>query len=184
MQVVVWGVPAGIIGARAYHVLTDWPTYADIGWINAFKITNGGLGIPGGLLLGVLFGYIAMRRMNVDKRSFIDAALPGIPVAQAIGRLGNWFNQELFGRPTDLPWAVQIDSRARESASIPDEYLTAETFHPTFAYEAIWNLLLAGLLVFVTNRKYLKPGQSLFLCLLYTSPSPRDKRHTRMPSSP
>ncbi len=163
VQVATWGVPAGIIGARLYHVITDWKTYADTGWINTLKITNGGLGIPGGLLLGILFGYIAMRRLNIDTPRFIDAALPGIPIAQAIGRLGNWFNQELFGKPTTVPWAVEIDSIYRERASIPQEYLASETFHPTFAYEAVWNLMLAGLLVFVTNRKYLKPGQSIFL---------------------
>ncbi len=163
VQVATWAVPAGIVGARLYHVMTDWKTYADTGWINALKITNGGLGIPGGLLFGVLFAYIAMRRLNVDTPKFLDAALPGVPIAQAVGRLGNWFNQELFGRPSDLPWAVEIDSVYRERASIPQEYIQAETFHPTFAYEAVWNILLAGLLVFVTNRKLLKPGQSLFL---------------------
>jgi prolipoprotein diacylglyceryl transferase len=150
-----WAVPAGLIGARLYHVATDWRSYQGR-WLDAFKIWEGGLGIPGGLLLGVLVGVWVARREGLDLREGADAIIPGIPVAQAIGRLGNWFNQEVFGGPTDLPWGLEIDPGRR-----PARYADEDTFHPTFLYEGLWNLALAGLLIWLDRRRVLRPGQIL-----------------------
>lgn len=148
-------VPAGLIGARLYHVITDWSRLYSGGrwWPDAFAIWNGGLGIPGGVLVGAVAGVVACRRMKLDWRYVADAAAPAIPVAQAIGRLGNWFNQELYGRPTDLPWALEIDN--------PEGYEPGTTFHPTFLYEGLWNLALAGLIVLGGRRWVLRPGRWL-----------------------
>lgn len=155
LEIGKWAVPAGLVGARLYHLLTDWRNYQGR-WLDGFKIWEGGLGIPGGLILGVLVGVFVARRNGIDLRRVTDAAIPGIPVAQAIGRLGNWFNQELYGGPTDLPWAVEIDPRHR-----PDRFADEATFHPTFLYEGLWNLVLAALLVWIDRRRVLKPGQIL-----------------------
>ncbi|MGH1492957.1 MAG: prolipoprotein diacylglyceryl transferase [Acidimicrobiales bacterium] len=146
-----WVVPAGLIGARIYHLITDWrPPEV---WL---KIWEGGLGIPGGLILGTLAGYWAAKRRGLDIGNVIDAVIPGIPIAQAIGRLGNWFNQEIFGRPTDVPWAVEIDERYR-----PAEFVDSPTFHPAFLYEALWNLGLAFFLVRIDRTGKLKKGMIL-----------------------
>jgi prolipoprotein diacylglyceryl transferase len=155
-----WAIPAGLIGARAYHVATDWRNYQGR-WLDAFKIWEGGLGIPGGLLVGVTVGVWVARREGLDLRSVLDAGIPGIPVAQAIGRLGNWFNQELFGGPTHLPWGLQIDPEHR-----PARYALEETFHPTFLYEALWNLVLAAILLELDRRRLLKKGQILPLWIV------------------
>lgn len=146
-------VPAGLLGARLYHVITDWNRLYDDGrwWPEAFFIWNGGLGIPGGVALGVIAGMLVARRLRIDWRHAADAVAPAIPVAQAIGRLGNWFNQELYGRPTDLPWALTIDQ--------PEGYPPGSTFHPTFLYEGLWNLSLAGLIVLGGRRVVLRPGR-------------------------
>ncbi|MEM7322156.1 MAG: prolipoprotein diacylglyceryl transferase [Actinomycetota bacterium] len=149
--IATWAVPAGLIGARAYHVITDWRPF-DV-W---FKVWEGGLGIPGGLILGTLVGYWAARRRGLEIGNVIDAVIPGIPVAQAIGRLGNWFNQEIFGRPTDLPWAVEIDERHR-----PAEFVDESTFHPAFLYEALWNVALAAFLIWIDRRGVLRRGMLL-----------------------
>ena len=154
-QIGMWAIPAGLIGARLYHVLTDWRDYRGR-WFDALQIWEGGLGIPGGLIAGVLVGVWVARRQGVDLPAVLDAVIPGIPVAQAIGRLGNWFNQELFGAPTDLPWRLEIDPANR-----PAGFAQEATFHPTFLYEAIWNLALAGFLVWLDRRKILKRGQIL-----------------------
>jgi phosphatidylglycerol---prolipoprotein diacylglyceryl transferase len=143
----VWSVIAGVIGARAYHVATDWRRFEGR-WLHAFAIWEGGLGIPGGLLAGVLTGVWLAKRRGMNVPTLLDVVAPAIPVAQAIGRLGNWFNQELFGRPTDLPWGLEIDPEHR-----PSRYATATTFHPTFLYEALWNLALAGALVLYERRR-------------------------------
>ena len=155
MRIAWYAVPAGLIGSRIYHVATDWKSYQGR-WLDALEIWNGGLGIPGGLIAGVGVGVWVAKRQGMDLRSGIDALIPGIPIAQAIGRLGNWFNQELFGRPSDLPWAVEIDEQHR-----PAEFADEATFHPTFAYEAVWNLLLAGFLLWLERKKVLKRGQIL-----------------------
>lgn len=149
--VATWAVPAGVIGTRLYHVITDLRPISE--W---YKIWEGGLGIPGGLIAGVLAGYVVARKRGLDVPNFVDAVIPGVPVAQAIGRLGNWFNQEVFGGPTDLPWAVEIDEKFR-----PAEYQTAETFHPAFLYEGLWNLGLAYVLIRADRTGKLKRGMIL-----------------------
>jgi prolipoprotein diacylglyceryl transferase len=146
-RLAVWSVLAGLIGARLYHVITDHDRYEGR-WLHAFAVWEGGLGIPGGLIAGVGVGaYIAHRR-GLPVAELLDVVAPALPVAQAIGRLGNWFNQELFGRATDLPWGLEIDADHR-----PAGYLDTQTFHPTFLYEALWNLALAGLLVWWERRR-------------------------------
>ena len=157
VDIATWAVPAGIVGARLWHVLTDWQKFRG-DWLDAFAIWQGGLGIPGGLLGGVAVGVYIARRKNISLPRVLDAVAPAIPVAQAIGRLGNWFNQELFGRPTDLPWGLEIDPEHR-----PARYASNETFHPTFLYEALWNLALAGVLVLLGRRRRLRDGQLFVL---------------------
>lgn len=153
----IWAIPAGLVGARLYHVATDWNRlYSDGRWSDAFQIWNGGLGIPGGLALGILVGALVARRTTPDWRVAADAMVPGFPLGQAIGRLGNWFNQELFGGPTELPWGLEIDPEHR-----PLEHLDRATYHPTFLYEMVWNLGLFGLLIWVDRRFRLKPGRLL-----------------------
>ena len=147
-RIALWAVPAGLIGARLYHVITDWKKFQSAGWLEVFAIWNGGLGIPGGMAAGILVGVWMARRQHMNQGEVIAAVVPGLPLAQAIGRLGNWFNQELFGSPTDLPWGLEIDEAHR-----PAEYLDVATFHPTFLYEAVWNLLLCGLLVSIDRRR-------------------------------
>ncbi len=147
-------VPAGLIGARLYHVITDWPDLYSDGrwWPNAFFVWKGGLGIPGGVLLGALAAIFMARRMKMDWKLMADAAAPALPIAQAIGRLGNYFNQELYGRPTGLPWGLQVENP-------PLRYPVETLFHPTFLYEGLWNLALAGLIVLLGRKLVLKPGR-------------------------
>ena len=157
----VWAVPAGLVGARLYHVITDWHRLYSGGrwWPAAFEIWHGGLGIPGGIAGGALAGVIYARHRGLDLPRFMDAAAPGLPLAQAIGRLGNYFNQELFGRPTTLPWAVEID-RAHRVANTPDpKYWAYATFQPTFLYEVVWNLAVVGVLVWLGRSRRLRPGK-------------------------
>jgi prolipoprotein diacylglyceryl transferase len=153
--VAVWGVVAGIIGARLYHVATDWERFSgNLGEIP--KIWNGGLGIPGGLLAGIVAGAYAAKRRGIPPAVMLSCAAPAIPLAQAVGRLGNWFNQELFGRPTDLPWGLEIDAE-----HLPFGYAVGTTFHPTFLYEALWNVGLALLLLWIDRRFRMAPGRLL-----------------------
>ena len=158
-DVAIYAVPAGIIGGRIYHVITSPAPYfgANGKPFDALKIYEGGLGIWGAISLGALaawFGY--RKRANSSElpsfRLFLDALAPGILIAQAIGRIGNWFNGELFGRPFSGPWALEIPLSKR-----PIGYLQYESFHPTFLYEAIWCLLVAALLIRLTSK--LKAGQ-------------------------
>lgn len=145
----MWAVPFGIIGGRIYHVITDWQLYFGEGrdpW-SALKIWEGGLGIWGAVVLGGIGVWIASRVHGFDFIKMGDALAPGILVAQGIGRLGNWFNQELFGRPTTLPWGLEIDLANR-----PIGYEAFETFHPTFLYELVWNLLAAAAIIAVDRR--------------------------------
>lgn len=142
-----------MLGARLYHVITDFERFRGRWW-HVFAIWEGGLGIPGGIAAGVLAGVIIARRGGLDVPVLLDAVAPALPVAQAIGRLGNWFNQELYGRPTDLPWALRIDPEHR-----PTGMDDVATYHPTFLYEALWNLALAALLVWIGRRRQVRPGQ-------------------------
>jgi prolipoprotein diacylglyceryl transferase len=164
---VVVGVPFGIVGARLYHVITDYQLYFGPGRhpLNALKIWEGGLGVWGAIAFGVLGGYLVARRRRIAFPAVLDAVAPAILVAQAIGRLGNWFNQELFGRPTTLPWALQIAPQYR-----PEGYEQFTTFHPTFLYEMLWNLAAAALLVWLDRRSRLGHGKVFALyVLLYTA---------------
>ena len=152
-RLAVWAVPAGVIGARLYHVITDYELYTHHPW-KAFAIWDGGLGIPGGIAAGVIAGLIVARRRHLPLPSLLDSVAPALALAQAIGRWGNWFNQELFGRPSTLPWAVRIDAAHR-----PAGLEQFATFHPTFLYESLWNLLVVGVVLVVEQRRLLRPGR-------------------------
>lgn len=151
-SIAMWAVPAGVIGGRIYHVITDYERFQG-NWGDAVKLWEGGLGIWGGVTLGVIVGAWRAKKMGLHMPTMVTCAVPGIAVAQAIGRWGNWFNQELFGRPTDLPWALEVSGDVAVKAG----YLPGTTFHPTFLYESIGTLVLAGLLVFVVERR-VKPA--------------------------
>ena len=155
--IAMWAVPAGLIGSRLYHVATDWRSFRGR-WEDVPAVWQGGLGIPGGLMAGVLVGVLVARRRGLSMATAMDVMIPTIPVAQAIGRWGNWFNQEVFGRPTDLPWALEI-----EAAHRPAAHLDAVAFHPTFLYEGLWNVVLAVVLVRVERRSVLRPGYMVAL---------------------
>jgi prolipoprotein diacylglyceryl transferase len=168
--IALWVVPAALVGARLYHVITDnqlyrghWfdspnPWSSDPELNSPLAIWKGGLGIPGGLALGLIFGLWAAHRRGIRLGPAVDAVAPAVPLGQAIGRLGNYFNQELFGAPSDAPWAVYIDPNFR------GRYLEYSTFQPTFLYEGLWNLGLLGALLWVDKRWKLRPGR---LFLLY-----------------
>ncbi len=153
-RVAVWGVGFGIVGARLYHVATSWDELPDEWW-GPFAVWEGGLGIWGGIAGGVLAGSIIARRAGASVPALLDAAAPGLLVAQAIGRIGNWWNQELFGKPTDQPWGLEIDPPR------PEGYEFDSTFHPTFLYEGLWNLGAAALLL-VLDRFYRFKPPALF----------------------
>ncbi len=156
-------IPPGFIGARAYHVITDYDLYADDPWPGVVAVWNGGLGIYGGVIGGFIGLLIFARVRNISALAFADAVAPGLILAQAIGRWGNYFNQELFGRPSELPWAIRISPENR-----PDGFTDASTFHPTFLYESIWNVLVCLTLLWVARRfaGRLKDGD---VFLLYVS---------------
>ena len=165
-DVAVWAVPFGIIGGRLYHLVTSWQPYFGAGGhpLNAFKIWNGGLGIWGAVALGGVGAWIACRRMGIPLAPLADAIAPGILVAQAIGRWGNWFNQELFGRPTTLPWGLEIDLAHR-----PVGYEQYATFQPTFLYESLWMLVVAAFLLWADKRFRIGHGRVFGLYVaLYT----------------
>ena len=151
-------VPFGIVGARTYHVITSPAPYLD-NPVSALFVWQGGLGIPGGIAGGFLAAYIVLRRRGLSTATFADSVAPGIAVAQAIGRLGNWFNQELFGRPTTLPWGLRIDPDNRDAVA------GAMAYHPTFLYELLWNLGVA-LLVVLADRRYRLGGGRVFALYL------------------
>jgi prolipoprotein diacylglyceryl transferase len=152
-DVALWGFPAGVIGGRLYFLATSWNEVPPHWW-GPFAIWKGGLGIWGGIALGTLVGIWVLRRRGANVALFLDAAAPALLVAQAIGRIGNYFNQELFGRPTTLPWALEISPAHR-----PVGYAQFATFQPTFLYELIWNLLLAGALVWLGRHRTIRaPG--------------------------
>ena len=169
-DIAVWAVPFGVVGGRLYHVVTDPELYfgEDRNPVTALYIWRGGLGVWGAIAFGALGAYIAGRRRGVKFPALADALAPGIVIAQGIGRFGNWFNQELYGKPTDLPWALEIDSDHR--SGLPDNYAQAETFHPTFLYEALWNFGVAGLVIWADRRFRLGHGRAFALYVMgYTA---------------
>jgi phosphatidylglycerol---prolipoprotein diacylglyceryl transferase len=157
-------VPLGFIGARVYHVLTDYELYSKDPFPGVFEVWNGGLGIYGAVIGGFLGVLLFARFRGISPLVFADAAAPGLVLAQAVGRFGNYFNQELFGRPSDLPWAIEIAPENR-----PPGFKDAVSFHPTFIYESIWNVLVCLILLFVARRfaHSLKNGDIflLYVCL-------------------
>ncbi|GAA2642051.1 prolipoprotein diacylglyceryl transferase [Streptomyces vastus] len=156
-DIAVWAVPFGLVGGRLYHVVTDYQLYFSEGenWVDAFKIWEGGLGIWGAIALGGLGAWIGCRRRGIPLPAWADALAPGIALAQAMGRWGNWFNQELYGRATDLPWAVKITSSA--DGRIPG------TYHPTFLYESLWCVGVALLVIWADRRFKLGHGRAFAL---------------------
>src|SRR5918998_5923256 len=156
-------IPLGFIGARVYHVVTDYGLYADDPIPGVFEVWNGGLGIYGAVAGGFLGLLLFAWYRGVSPLVLADAAAPGVVLAQAIGRWGNYFNQELYGGPTDLPWAIRISPENR-----PAEFADAQTFHPTFLYESLWDVLVCLLLLWVARRfaNRLRDGDVM---LLYVS---------------
>jgi prolipoprotein diacylglyceryl transferase len=163
-SVVVLAVPFGIVGARLYHVITDYELYFGPGRhpVDALKIWQGGLGIWGAVALGALGGWLVARRRGIRFPALLDACAPGLAVAQGIGRLGNWFNSELFGRPTTLPWGLEIAPAFR-----PVGYEQYATFHPTFLYELIWDVLVAVAVILLDRRFRLGHGKVFTLYVLF-----------------
>ena len=164
IDIALWAVPIGILGARLVHVLTHLNDYFGEGRdpLAAFRIWEGGLAIYGALIFGALGAFVGARLSGVNFLAFADAIAPGLLIAQAIGRLGNYFNQELFGLPTDLPWGLEISS---PNDAIPIGLPEGTLFHPTFLYEIIWNLLAFGLLLLLEGRLKLRWGQTFGLYL-------------------
>ncbi len=163
----VWAVPFGIVGARLYHVITDAGLYFGDGNnpVSALYVWQGGLGIWGGVALGALGVVIGARIKGIKLLPVLDAMAPGVLIAQALGRWGNWFNQELYGKPTDLPWGLEISPDNR-----PVDYPSSETFHPTFLYECIWNLGAFGLVIWADRRFKLGFGRVIALYVMaYTA---------------
>ncbi len=163
-DIALWAVPFGIVGGRIYHVLSDWQIYFGPdgrGFVAALRIWDGGLGIWGAVAVGGLGAWIAARRHHVALPPIADAIAPGIALAQAIGRWGNWFNQELFGRPTDVPWALQIDEAKR-----PAGYEEFATFHPTFLYESLWLVGVAVVVIWADRRFTMGHGRVFALYVL------------------
>lgn len=167
LDVAMWAVPFGIVGGRLYHVITTpQPYFGDGGHpVDALKIWQGGLGIWGAIALGALGAWLGLRKEGVGFLTFADAVAPGVLVAQAIGRWGNWFNNEIHGQETDLPWALEIhrwdSSAGRAVVDAAGEPVVLGTFHPTFLYESLFLLALAILLLVVDRRRRLAPGQVL-----------------------
>jgi prolipoprotein diacylglyceryl transferase len=153
-----WGIVAGFLGGRLAYVSTHLSAFGDRPWA-VLAIWEGGLALFGGLALGIATGAFVARRRGLPVLLALDAAVPGIPLAQAFGRWGNYFNQELFGTPTTLPWALEVEPLHR-----PDRYIQFSTFHPTFLYESLYNLGIVGVLLWVDRRHRLRTGS---LVLVY-----------------
>jgi prolipoprotein diacylglyceryl transferase len=150
-EIALWGVPAGIIGGRIYFDITT-PMDIPHVWYGAFAVWDGGLGIWGGVALATLVSIWRLRRHGVNVAMFMDAVAPALLVAQGIGRIGNYFNKELFGRPTSLPWGLEIPYAYRVSGGIPAQDLHFSTFQPTFLYELIFDFAWAGVLIWLGHH--------------------------------
>jgi len=166
LDVIIWAVPLGIVGARFYHVLTHGGDYfypgANLG--NVFAIWDGGNALYGSLLGGAVGAYIGCRRQGIKLWSFADALAPAMLVAQAIGRLGNWFNHELFGLPTTLPWGLEI---LPTDPMFPTDLPPGTLFHPLFLYEMIWNLVGVAIILLVERRFALRWGKAFAVYLVW-----------------
>lgn len=167
-DIAIWAIPFGIIGGRLYHVVSSPAAYfgpdGDLALIP--QIWRGGLGIWGAIALGAVGAWIGCRRANIKLSTFADVAAPGVLLAQAVGRWGNWFNQELFGGPTDLPWGLEIDPN---NNNFPDGTAPGTLFHPTFLYESLWNLAGVALLLALDKRFRLRGGRLFWLyAAIYT----------------
>ena len=155
-SIAMWAVPAGVIGGRVYHVITDYELFRGQ-WLDALKIWEGGLGIWGGVALGVSVGAWRARVRGLNALAIVSCAVPAIAVAQAIGRWGNWWNQELFGSPTTLPWGLDIS----DYLTVKNGYSVDTLFHPTFLYESLGCLALAFVLIALEKRLQPAPGRIL-----------------------
>jgi prolipoprotein diacylglyceryl transferase len=181
-EISTWAVPFGLVGGRIYHVATDWSTYFGKGGspIRSLEVWKGGLGIPGAVALGAVGVFIACRRRGVLMPPVADAMAPGLVLAQGIGRWGNWFNQELYGRPTSMPWSVRIDA-AHQCGVITKAYETSAVqaqcqsgvfsnvygyFQPTFLYESIWDVGTAIALIMLDRKYKLGHGRVFALYLV------------------
>jgi len=163
-DIVIWIVVWGVVGARLYHVVTDYQLFED-DLLKAVRIWEGGLAIWGAVIGGAIAAIVLCRRRNLDLGDLLDCIAPGLVFAQAIGRWGNWFNQELFGGPTTLPWALEIDLANR-----PAEYVQYATFHPTFLYESLYCFALGLALIWIDHHVKLKKFQLFALyCMGYTA---------------
>ncbi|MBX7446311.1 MULTISPECIES: prolipoprotein diacylglyceryl transferase [unclassified Arthrobacter] len=169
-DIVIWAIPFGIIGGRLYHVVSSPDAYFGPGFDGTGdlslipQIQRGGLGIWGAVVLGAVGAWIGCRRSGVKLSAFVDAAAPGLLLAQAVGRWGNWFNQELFGGPTTLPWGLQIDpNNANFPAGMPADTL----FHPTFLYESLWNLAGVLILLALDRRFHFRRSRLFWLYAMY-----------------
>ena len=150
----LWGVPGGLIGSRLYSLATSWEVDTQGHWYRAFEIWRGGLGIWGGVAGGIALGAVGVRRHGLPFKPLLDCVAPAFALAQAIGRWGNYFNQELDGRPSGLPWAVKIDD-----PQVPGHvYPHGTTFHPTFLYESLWDLVVVGLVILIERRFRIRRG--------------------------
>ena len=154
-NIAIWTVPFGLVGARLYHVITDWSAFSNGHWLDTVKIWHGGLGIWGAVLGGMLGTWIGCRRARLPFWVVADCIAPGLILAQALGRWGNYFNQELYGKPSSLPWAVKIDPAHRYAP-----YQADSTFQPMFLYESLWDLLVCGVLLWFSRRywRQIRPG--------------------------
>ena len=155
-EIALWAVPAGIIGGRIYFDITT-PMDIPHVWYGVFAVWTGGLGIWGGVLVGGLVGVWRLRKRGVSPALFADAMAPGLLMAQGIGRIGNYFNKELFGRPTSLPWGLEVPYQYRVSGGIPAADLHFSTFQPTFLYELIFDFAWAGFLIWLGYHRTIKP---------------------------
>ncbi len=169
-DIAIWAIPFGIIGGRLYHVFSSPDAYFGPGFDGTGdlslipQIQRGGLGIWGAVILGAVGAWIGCRRAGVKLTAFLDAAAPGLLLAQAIGRLGNWFNQELFGAPTTLPWGLEIDPA---NANFPPDMAAGTLFHPTFLYEMLWNLVGVAILLLLDKKFNFRWGRLFWLYAVY-----------------
>lgn len=164
LDIALWAVPLGIVGARIYHVLTHWGDYAGGDLVRVLYVWEGGIAILGSLIGGAVGAWIGCRRAGIRLGSFADALAPGMLLAQAIGRWGNWFNHELYGRPTTLPWGLEIEAT---NPAFPDGLPAGTLFHPLFLYESLWNVLGAVVIIALEKRFGLRWGRAFGLYLVW-----------------